>query len=137
GSRQAGTQQVTGSEAGAEATDQAGSYALSETGGPSGYDASAWDCVGGGTLTGSQIEIGLGETVTCTITNDDKPASLILAKHVVNDNGGTADASAWNLHAGANTVVGSAAGKEATDQAGTYPLSEAGGRSGERRAGQA
>ena len=33
--------------------------------------------------------IALGESKTCTITNDDKAASLTVVKHVINDNGGT------------------------------------------------
>ena len=43
---------------------------------------------------------------------------------MVNDNGGTADASAWTLSAGSNDVTGSETAVEATDQAGTYALSE-------------
>ena len=31
-------------------------------------------------------------TVTCTFVNEDDPASLILVKRVVTDNGGTAEA---------------------------------------------
>ena len=37
--------------------------------------------------------IANGETKTCTITNDDKPATLIVIKHVINDNGGTKTAA--------------------------------------------
>jgi hypothetical protein len=47
----------------------AGTYTLSESG-PTGYTASAWVCVGG-TQNGSQITVSLGESATCTITNDD------------------------------------------------------------------
>ena len=51
----------------------AGTYALSESG-PAGYTASAWSCVGG-TQSGSNITVGLGESATCTITNDDNAAA--------------------------------------------------------------
>ena len=53
-------------------------YALSETGPAPGfvgsYVAGVWVC-SGGTQNGSNITVGLGEAVTCTITNDDLPAS--------------------------------------------------------------
>jgi hypothetical protein len=57
------------------ATFKAGTYALSESG-PSTYTASPWSCVknSGTPVTGASITLGLGDTATCTITNDDKPA---------------------------------------------------------------
>ena len=48
---------------------QADTFALNESG-PSGYTASAWDCVGG-TQSGSDITLAIDEEATCTITNDD------------------------------------------------------------------
>jgi hypothetical protein len=51
---------------------QAGTFALSESG-PIAYTASAWSCVGG-TQNGSNITLGVGQSATCTITNDDLPA---------------------------------------------------------------
>ena len=68
----------------------AGSYDLSESG-PGGYAASAWSCVGGA-LSGSTVALALGESATCTIVNDDIPATLTLVKEVTNDDGGTAAA---------------------------------------------
>ena len=35
----------------------------------------------------------MGQTKTCTVTNDDIAPKLIVIKHVVNDNGGTAVAA--------------------------------------------
>ena len=59
----------------------AGTYTVSETG-PSGYAASySADCTG---------TIAIGQTKTCTVTNDDIAPQLIVIKHVINDNGGTA-----------------------------------------------
>ena len=72
-------------------------YALSETG-PSGYSPSAWVCVGG-TQTNGSITLAVGQTATCTITNDDVAPQLKLVKAVTNDNGGTALANAWDLTA--------------------------------------
>ena len=76
---------------------KADTYALGESG-PSGYTGSAWSC-DGGTQNGSSITVGLGQNVTCTIVNNDNPPALHLRKTVVNDNGGTALATAWTLTA--------------------------------------
>lgn len=88
-----------------------GAYTLSESG-PSDYTASSWTCVGG-TQNGSTITVGLGESATCTITNDDKPAHLIVIKHVINDNGGTKDASDFSTTiSGVTTATPTAPGAE-------------------------
>ena len=57
---------------------------------PDGYAPSAWSCVGATSFTDTTVTVALGQTVTCTITNDDIAASLSLDKVVTNDNGGTA-----------------------------------------------
>ena len=49
----------------------AGRYDLSESGGPAGYTASDWVCVGGTQNDADTITLGQGESATCTITNDD------------------------------------------------------------------
>ena len=90
----------------------AGTYTLSESTGPAGYSASDWVCDGGtyakDDVTGVEtIEVGLGDDVTCTITNDDVAPSLTLVKDVVNDNGGTAVAADWTLTAAGYLVDGS------------------------------
>ena len=117
------------------ASFKAGTYALSESGVSSGYTASAWSCTGG-TQNGSNVTIALGQTVTCTITNDDVAPSLTLNKVVVNDNGGLAPESAWSLTANggtAGTLTGAGAAGNAdvvsggTFKAGTYALSESTG----------
>jgi hypothetical protein len=115
-------------------------YALSETGGPSNYTAGSWSC-DGGSLVASTITLGLGDDVTCTITNDDDAPALTLKKTVVNDNGGTAKANAWTLNAGSlineagactddGSVCSMALTTKTTATAGTgYALSETGGPS--------
>ena len=45
----------------------------------------------------SNVGLALGETKTCTITNNDQPATLIVKKVVVNDNGGTKVASDFSF----------------------------------------
>lgn len=110
-----------------DASFEAGTYALSETG-PSGYTASAWSCVGG-TQNGSDITLGLGESATCTITNDDQAPSLTLVKVVTNDDGGDAVESDWTLTAAGPTGFsgpGPSVSNGASFDAGTYTLSESG-----------
>jgi len=64
-----------------------GNYSIAENAHP-GYDATlSTDCTG---------TIALGETKTCTVTNDDQPSHLIIKKVVVNNNGGTLTAAAFS-----------------------------------------
>lgn len=74
------------------------SYSLTETG-LTGYTASNWNCVGGGTLVGNSLTLALAENVVCTITNNDDAPSLTLVKEVTNDDGGERTANEWNLTA--------------------------------------
>ena len=122
---------VSGTEGQAAVTNRvvsAGTYTLTETGGPAGYTASAWTCTAG-ILTGNSLVLANGQNASCTITNDDRPASLTLVKNVVNTGGGTATAANFTLTAisGATTVSGvsgSPAVTAAPVPAGTYALSE-------------
>ncbi|MBT8054869.1 MAG: hypothetical protein KJN69_13335 [Gammaproteobacteria bacterium] len=59
-----------------------GTYDLSESGGPAGYQASDWFCDGGTQNDADTITLAQDESATCTITNDDIPqASDINAGH--------------------------------------------------------
>ncbi|MES2971305.1 MAG: hypothetical protein V4702_03230 [Patescibacteria group bacterium] len=115
----------------------AGSYDLSETG-PAGYTASDWVCVGGTQNDGDTVTVGLGQSATCTITNNDNVPTLILNKVVVNDNGGSATESQWTLNALAGPTPFSGPGavgdtdvtSNAAFDAGTYSLTETGGPAG-------
>jgi len=106
-------------------------YTLTETG-PDGYTQDGlWKCtitdasgVEGAPVDGDTVTLAEGESAECWVDNDDEPAELTLVKHVVNDNGGNGVASDWTLTAGADDVTGSETGEVATDQAGTYALSE-------------
>jgi hypothetical protein len=110
-----------------------------------GYSEGSWGCVGAaGTVVGNpqtgSVAVGANENVTCTITNNDIAPQLTLKKHVINDNGGTAAASAWTLVAtGSGGFSGAgtpATGPDATNgpnnvTAGVlYSLSESGGPAG-------
>lgn len=66
----------------------AGTYVLSEST-MEGYTGSDWICTGEGVQNGNEITLGLGNSASCTITNDDEPGTLIVKKVVINDNGGT------------------------------------------------
>jgi len=82
-----------------------GTYDLSESGGPAGYTASAWVCVGG-TQNGNSITLELGEAATCTITNNDITPSLTVVKTIVNNNGGTiTDENAFGLKVDGGVVL--------------------------------
>ena len=112
----------------------AGTYTLSESGGPAGYTAAAWTCTGG-TVTGGTVAVANGADVTCTINNNDQPAHLTLVKTVTNDNGGTALPTAWTLTAAGPTTgitgpTGSTAVTNVTVNAGNYALTESGGPAG-------
>src|SRR5207249_2523496 len=74
-----------------------GSYSVAENAHP-GYGVTF--------STGCTGTIALGETRTCTVTNDDLPPRLTLIKHVVNDNGGTVTASAFTLTASGTAIPG-------------------------------
>jgi hypothetical protein len=85
----------------------AGDYALSETGGPSGYVLVKWDCTRTPfegppipvAVEGDSISIEAGWNVTCTATNEQTLGVLKLQKYVINDSGGTADPRDWTLAA--------------------------------------
>lgn len=118
-------------------TLNAGTYVVSEDA-FSGYTSRfSGDCNSGGSIT-----LASGENKTCTITNDDiapptpGTATLHVIKNVINNNGGTATSSSFNLHVkgsgsmGVSDVVGSPAvgvgapGTSYTLNAGTYSVSE-------------
>ena len=115
------------------ASFKADTYTLAEGGGPSGYTAGAWSCTGG-TQNGSTITVGIGESATCTIVNNDIGPALHLRKTVTNDNGGTALATAWTLTAtGTGGSPSNLSGSTPVDstasfKADTYALAESGGR---------
>ncbi len=83
----------SGKVAGDTYTVSAGSFAVSETNGPSGYAASfSGDCDANGA-----ISVSVGQDKTCTITNNDIAATLKVVKVVVNDDGGTKTAGQFDM----------------------------------------
>ena len=98
-----------------------GSYSVAENAHP-GYDATfSTDCTG---------TIALGETKTCTVTNNDQPAHLVVNKLVINNNGGTRTAADFSgtvggvvLAAGGNTWAGASTTMTLT-AVGAYSVAE-------------
>ena len=62
------------------------------------YNYGSFSCEGG-TQVGQTIELGLGESATCTIINNDIGPKLTLVKEVTNNDGGTGVAEDWTLTA--------------------------------------
>ena len=73
-----------------------------------------------------------GEVWTCTVTNDDVPAgTLIVKKHVINDNGGTKEANDFRIFVTTptgrvlpNDFDGSESGTQVKLEAGSYNVTE-------------
>ncbi len=96
----------------------AGTYVVSETN-ATGYNATfSGNCSSNGTIT---MQTGLN--YTCSITNDDNPATLTVNKIVVNDNGGSATVGSFALKVNSTNVT---SGTPASFNAGAYVVSETG-----------
>ena len=77
-----GANSVTGTS-GATGTVAPGDYTLSESGGPTGYQPSAWSCVSGGSPVPAVlgiVHVERGAKVTCTVTNSDLPGAVKWSK---------------------------------------------------------
>jgi uncharacterized repeat protein (TIGR01451 family) len=83
-----------------------------------GYTAGAWDrdC-----NVNAGVTVALGETKTCTITNDDQQAYITVVKVVTNDNGGSADPDDFDLTLEGNPVL---SGVAVPVNPGTYTAGE-------------
>ena len=79
----------------------AGSYTASEDG-LAGYTASDW---GGDCAADGSIILQPGDVKSCSISNDDQPATLTLTKVVVNDDGGTAAAGDFQAYIDSDPVA--------------------------------
>lgn len=98
-------------------TVNAGVYSVSETAAP-GYTTSYDNC--------DNVVVANGQTATCTITNNDQPATLIVKKVVINDNGGkaTADNFSFKVNGGTATAFEADGQNDLTVDAGTYNVVE-------------
>lgn len=115
-----GTGSAAGSESGTAYTLEVGkAYAVTESGGPSGYTQSdSSECV--------IASAGAGATYTCTITNDDQPGTLIVNKVVINDNGGSTATSTFSfkVNDGTSVFFESDAQNSISENAGSYSVVE-------------
>ena len=107
-------------------TVNAGSYTVTEPV-AAGYSTSYDNC--------SELRLANGATATCTITNNDQPAKLIVKKIVINDNGGTKTAADFTLAVNADSATpasfaGSTNGVTVSLHPGGYSVSETGGTDG-------
>lgn len=120
---------VTGGAAITNARVQPGRYTLGEDSVP-GYVASDYSCaVNGGTaISGNTLLLENGDVAVCTVVNDDTGATLTLIKHVINDDGGTAQVGDFALTASGPTSITGTTGEASITavpvSAGTYTLSE-------------
>ena len=119
-----GSSTFAGSEAGTNKTVDPGTYDVTETG-PLGYTATF--------SAGCSGTIAAGQTKTCTVVNDDKPAHLIVIKHVINNDFGHAKARDFTMKIHGVTAQGGnffqGAESPGTDKIvtpGTYSVSEHG-----------
>ncbi len=112
-----------GNEVGTTVTLDAGEYSVAETG-PNGYDSFL-----SSTCSGNITD---GQLVTCTIINDDRTASLVVIKHVINDNSGTSAADDFTITVTGTNVqpsgpfIGNESGTTVMLDAGSYSVSESG-----------
>ena len=85
---------AAGSASGTVYTLASGTYVVSENTPPSGYAQTgiSGDCAADGSVT-----VVAGVQKTCTITNNDVSAKLIVIKNVVNDEAGTSAASNFTM----------------------------------------
>ena len=117
-----------------------GTYDLTETAGPAGYDLTGLACSDAngpiaGTSPGSPtVAIALGDAVTCTFTNIAVSPRLTLVKVVENSFGGSALVTDWTLQAAGSTTIEGVSGSGAVTNAplpvGSYDLSELDGPTG-------
>ncbi|MGH1562022.1 prealbumin-like fold domain-containing protein [Mumia sp. DW29H23] len=108
-----------------------GTYDLSESEGPAGYDASDWVCLNRGepvAAPGGSVTVDEDDDITCTVTNTWTGGVLTLLKSV---EGGSAPPSSWTLSAtGDDATLSGSSGVSGGLPAGAYDLAEDDGPSG-------
>ncbi len=98
-------------------TVSAGTYSVVENA-ATGYTTTYNNC--------ANVEVSLGETETCTITNDDQPGTLVVNKVLTQDNGGTDPVTSFSykVNGGASVPFEADASNSSTVSAGTYSVVE-------------
>ena len=74
----------------------------------------------------TNVNVPAGGSATCTITNDDQAATLVVKKVVVNDNGGLLEADDFSFQVNGGTAIAFEADgqNDLTVNAGTYSVTE-------------
>jgi len=95
----------------------------------SGYTFVSIDKTGTGSCPSAldtNFQLQPGDDVTCTITNDDQPSTLIVKKMLINDNGGTKVASDFEFSVNGGAAISFEANgqNDLTVDAGTYSIVE-------------
>jgi hypothetical protein len=95
-----------GSETGTTSSLAPGTYVVSEDG-LSTHDQTKIECQknSGAATETATVTLAAGDTATCTITNDDKPATLIVQKIVINDNGQSKKATDFTFQVNGGTAT--------------------------------
>ena len=108
---------------GTKNTLDSGVYRIGEANKP-GYTAT----IGGDCAENGLVFIGLGEEKTCTITNNDDPAHILVIKNLINDRGGNNVESDFMMHitgtVGTFDFAGSSIGTNVVVNAGNYVVTE-------------
>jgi hypothetical protein len=112
-----GTAQAFEADGQNDLTVEAGTYSVTEPA-VSGYSTTYDNC--------TNVSVAAGGTATCTITNDDRSATLIVKKVVKNDNGGSKVASdfSFQVNGGAAQAFEADGQNDVTVDAGTYSVTE-------------
>lgn len=94
--------------------------------GAAGYAFVSLSGAGCPTAIGGTVTPVNGQNITCTITNDDQPGTLIVNKVVVNDNGGTKQPQNFQFKVGNGAAVNFEAdgSNSMTVNTGTYNVTE-------------
>jgi hypothetical protein len=119
---------AVGSEAGTSYSLPPGAYVVSENTPPTGYTMTG---ITGACDASGNVTVAAGGSVTCTITNDDQAATLIVIKHVINDNGGSKAAGDFTMNVTGGNVAPNASfagaespGTTVTLDAGSFSVDE-------------
>ncbi len=85
----------------------------------------SWACVGDGSFVAPNlITLAPNQSATCTIANDDQPASLTLVKSLPNNTGPGTDANFTLTATGSPSSLSGTSGVSGPVNAGTYTLTE-------------
>lgn len=100
-----------------------GEYTLTQSIGSPGYLSSSWSCItnGGAPVVGALVTLDIGDTVVCTIIQQDIAPQLIVNKIVINDNGRTKVVSDFDLFVDGMSIV---SGVVTTTNVGLHTVSE-------------